>query len=127
MVRWATPVTHFRRTATRDGVRIGDIELSEGDKVVLWYRSANRDQDVFDEPHRFDITKPREAPPLTFGFGAHFCIGANLARAELAETFTYLAPRMPGLRLAGEPVYGPVTGIYAIESLPLAWRASPVG
>jgi len=58
---------------------------------------------------------------MTFGFGAHFCIGHNLARAELAETFTYLAPRTPGLRITGEVRYGPVTGIYGLDFLPLAW------
>ena len=118
------PITPFTARIATEDVDVRDVTFPKGTVLFVCAATANRDKDAFEEPHRFDITKPREAPPLTFGFGAHFCIGANLARAELAETFTYLAPRMPELRLAGEPVYGPVTGIYAIESLPLAWHVA---
>ena len=72
----------------------------------------------------FDVAANRDARVLTFGAGAHFCLGANLARAELEEALAFLAPRLPGLRLAGPPVLGGVEGIYGIDSLPLAWSAS---
>jgi methyl-branched lipid omega-hydroxylase len=103
IVRWATPVIHFRRTVTRDGVRIGDHEFSEGDKVVLWYASANRDEAVFDEPYRFDL---RRNPNDHVGFGGpgpHFCLGAHLARREIAVMFRELLGRMPDIHAVGEP------------------------
>ncbi len=84
--------------------------------------TANRDPQVFEEPERLDITKDRgTSSVLTFGFGAHYCVGAYLARAEMVEAFRHLAPRTPDLHLDGEPVLGPTTGIYAVESLPLSW------
>jgi cytochrome P450 len=71
----------------------------------------------------FDITAERPgARLLTFGAGVHFCLGANLARAELEEALTHLAPRMPGLRLDGEPGFGTIQGIYGMTSLPIAWE-----
>jgi len=70
----------------------------------------------------FDITAARDGRLFTFGAGAHFCLGANLARAELEEALTFLAPRMPGLALDGEPVLGGVQGIYGVETLPLRWN-----
>jgi cytochrome P450 len=104
IVRWATPVIHFRRTVTQDGARIGDKVFSEGDKVVLWYASANRDAAVFDDPYRFDV---RRTPNDHLGFGGpgpHFCLGAHLARREITVMFRELFRRMPDLQAAGEPV-----------------------
>jgi cytochrome P450 len=103
IVRWATPVIHFRRTVTRDGVRLGDQEFSEGDKVVLWYGSANRDEEVFDEPNRFDLARK---PNVHVGFGAagpHFCLGAHLARREMTVAFGELFRRLPDIHSVGEP------------------------
>jgi cytochrome P450 len=72
----------------------------------------------------FDITADRgRAKPLTFGAGPHFCLGANLARAELQEAFTFLPPRMPGLRLDGEPEYDTPLGLYGMQRLPVRWDA----
>jgi cytochrome P450 len=84
--------------------------------------SANRDPAAYEEPERFDITADRgRAKPLTFGAGPHFCLGANLARAELQEALMFLAPRMPNLRLEADPVYDTPLGIYAVNELRLSF------
>jgi cytochrome P450 len=92
--------------------------------------TANRDLPAGEgDPDRFDITAERGhrskigQRALTFGAGMHYCVGANLARVELEEALAYLAPRMPGLQLAGEPVYGGITGIYGLAELPLRFAA----
>ncbi|HVM08681.1 MAG TPA: cytochrome P450 [Acidimicrobiales bacterium] len=103
LVRWATPVIHFRRTVTQDGVRIGDQEFSEGDKVVLWYASANRDEDVFDDPFRFDVGRTPNDHVGFGGPGPHFCLGAHLARREMSVMFRELFRRVPDIRSVGEP------------------------
>jgi cytochrome P450 len=82
--------------------------------------TANRDPEEYDEPESFDITADRgRTKPLSFGAGPHFCLGANLAKAELEEAFAFLAPRMPGLELDGEPVYDTPLGVYGLLELPL--------
>jgi cytochrome P450 len=94
---------HFRRTVTRDGVRLGDQEFSEGDKLVLWYGSANRDEDVFDDPYRFDVAREPN-PHIGFGgAGPHFCLGAHLARREMTVAFGELFRRLPDIHAVGEP------------------------
>jgi cytochrome P450 len=103
MLRWASPVVHMRRTVTRDGVRLGNKEFVKGDKVVLWYTSANRDEEVFENPYNFDITRDPN-PHLAFGApGPHFCLGAHLARLELDVAFRELFTRYPDIRAVGEP------------------------
>jgi cytochrome P450 len=103
LVRWASPVLHMRRTVTRDGVRLGDQEFAEGDKVVLWYRSANQDEDYFTDPTAFDVTREPN-PHVTFGSaGPHHCLGANLARLELAVAFRTLFQLLPDIRAVGSP------------------------
>ncbi len=100
ILRWATPVLHFRRTATRD-VELRGQQIKAGDKVVTWYISANRDEEVFDDPYRFDVTrKPNDH--VTFGPGGpHFCLGAHLARLETKILFQELLPRLASIELAG--------------------------
>lgn len=116
------PITPFTARIARQEVVLRDVVFPEGTVLFVCAATANRDPAAFDEPDRFDITKDRgRASVLTFGFGPHFCVGAYLARAEMVETFNHLAARTPGLRLDGEPVLGPTTGIYAVESLPLSW------
>ncbi|MFF3574817.1 cytochrome P450 [Nocardia jiangxiensis] len=103
MLRWASPVVHMRRTVARDGIRLGDKEFSKGDKLVLWYTSANRDESVFDDPYTFDIARDPN-PHLAFGGpGPHFCLGAHLARLELTVAFRELYTRYPDIRAVGEP------------------------
>jgi cytochrome P450 len=116
------PITPFTARIAREEVVLRDVTIPEGTVVFVCAATGNRDPRVFEEPQRFDITKDRgSSSVLTFGFGAHYCVGAYLARAELEEAFRYLAPRTPALALDGEPVLGPTTGIYAVESLPLSW------
>ena len=100
MLRWVTPVIHFRRTATTNAEIRGQT-IRRGDKVVMWYPSANRDEDMFERPDVFDVRrKPNEH--LAFGEGQHFCLGAWLARLELRVMFEELL-RRPTLELAGRP------------------------
>ena len=116
------PITPFTARIAKEDVELRDVLFPAGTVLFVCAATANRDPSVFEDPQRFDITKDRgSAAPLTFGFGAHYCVGAYLARAELVETFKHLAPRTPELRLDGDPVLGPTTGIYAVESLPLSW------
>jgi cytochrome P450 len=103
LVRWSSPVLHMRRTVTRDGVRLGDQEFAQGDKVVLWYRSANQDERYFTDPTAFDITREPN-PHVTFGSpGPHHCLGANLARLELSVAFRTLFELLPDIRAVGGP------------------------
>lgn len=100
-LRWASPVYHFRRTATRD-VELGGKLIREGDKVVLWFASGNRDADVFPDPYRFDVTR-QNIDHVTFGKGSpHFCLGNSLARLEMRVMFEELLPRLADIRLTGE-------------------------
>ncbi len=100
LLRWASPVMHFRRTATRDIELRGQL-IKEGDKVVTWYISANRDEEVFPDPYRFDVTrKPNDH--VTFGPGGpHFCLGAHLARLETKILFQEMIPRLNSIELVG--------------------------
>lgn len=99
MLRWVTPVMYFRRTATRDTELRGQ-KIKEGDKVVMYYTSANRDEDVFANPDVFDIARaPNEH--MAFGGGQHFCLGASLARLEIRIIFEELLRRLPDIELAG--------------------------
>ena len=122
IVRWATPVIHFRRTATRD-TEIAGQPIAEGDKVVLWYNSANRDESKFDRPRtRFDV---RAHPNAHVGFGAggpHFCLGANLARREITVMFDEIFRRLPELRVTGEPDILQSNFINGIKRMPCAWK-----
>jgi cytochrome P450 len=116
MVRWATPVMNFRRTATRD-VELAGMPVSEGDKVALFYSSANRDELVFDAPERFDITRDPN-PHVGFGGGGpHFCLGFFLARTQLRSIFDELLHRLPDLEV-GEPEYIPGSFIHGVKRLP---------
>jgi cholest-4-en-3-one 26-monooxygenase len=99
MLRWVSPVMHFRRTAIRDTVIRGQ-PVRAGDKIVMYYISANRDEDIFPEPDRFDVGRtPNEH--VAFGIGEHFCLGSNLARLEIRVMFEELLRRLPDMELAG--------------------------
>ena len=102
ILRWASPVLFFRRNCTRD-IELGGQLIREGEKISLWYISGNRDEAVFDEPFRFDITRDPN-PHIAFGGGGpHFCLGAQLARLEIKLLFRELAGRVPRLQSLGEP------------------------
>ncbi|MEZ5270108.1 MAG: cytochrome P450 [Microthrixaceae bacterium] len=118
MVRWATPVHHFRRTATRD-TELRGKKIKAGDKVVMWHVSANRDEEIFDEPFRFDIQRSPNEPIAFGGGGAHFCLGANLARAELRIIFREILRRMPAIAPAGPPQLLRSNFINGVKHLPV--------
>jgi cytochrome P450 len=101
LIRWASPVYHFRRTASRD-VELGGAQIREGDKVVMWFASGNRDETVFEDPYTLDLTRtPNDH--VTFGKGGpHFCLGSALARMEITLMFEALLPRIKSIELAGE-------------------------
>jgi cytochrome P450 len=111
------PVVPFTARIVLEDVEHRGVVFPAGTIVAVCAERANREQDG----EAFDITAERDPKLFTFGAGAHFCLGANLARAELEEALTFLAPRMPGLAVDGEPHLGGVEGIYGIESLPLRW------
>jgi cytochrome P450 len=102
---------------------VDDYEVPAGTMVALSTAAANHDPAVHAAPERFDLTVDRD-PPLTFGGGPHYCLGANLARAEMQEALAVLAARMPAVRLAGEPAWRPRTGIFGPTELPLAFDAA---
>ncbi len=100
MIRWATPVMYFRRTLTRD-LDFHGVQMKENDKVAIYYSSANRDEDVFDDPFQFDVGRfPNDH--LAFGYGQHFCLGASLARLEMKVFFQELLRRVNGMTAEGE-------------------------
>ncbi|HUS20457.1 MAG TPA: cytochrome P450 [Aeromicrobium sp.] len=102
VIRWATPVTSFQRTALED-VELGGVQIKAGQRVGLFYASANHDEDVFEDPHKFNILRDPN-PHLAFGgHGAHYCIGANLARTEIRMIFDALADYAPNIVRTGEP------------------------
>jgi cytochrome P450 len=117
IVRWATPVIHFRRTAAED-TELGGKKIKAGDKVVLWYNSANRDEQMFADPYRFDLSRQ---PNEHVGFGAggpHFCLGANLARREIAIMFEELFRALPDIEISGEPSMLLSAFIHGIKRMP---------
>jgi cytochrome P450 len=128
IVRWATPVIHFRRTATRD-TEIGGQRIRAGEKVVMFYNSANRDEAVFANPHRFDV---RRSPNDHLGYGGpgpHFCLGAHLARREITVMFRELFRRLPDLEVTGDAAYLLSFFIHGIKHLPCSFtpRARAAG
>jgi cytochrome P450 family 142 subfamily A polypeptide 1 len=107
-IRWISPISNMRRTATRD-VELHGQTIHEGDEVLLLYGAANRDDRVFTDPEGFDVTRPHNHH-VAFGFGTHFCLGASLARLELRVLFEELLRRFPDYRLVGpEPEIVPAT------------------
>jgi cholest-4-en-3-one 26-monooxygenase len=121
IVRWATPVINFRRTATRDVV-VGGQAVKTGQKVVMFYNSANRDERAFTDPFRFDVLR---TPNEHFGFGAggpHFCLGANLARREIRVMFEEVLRRLPDIEITREPDMLQSNFIHGIKRMPCAWH-----
>ncbi len=103
IVRWASPVIHMRRLALED-TRVGEIDIPAGDKVVMWYWSANRDERVFEGGHTFDVTRSNAKAQVGYGAGGpHFCLGANLARREITMMFQEIFRWLPDLEITSEP------------------------
>lgn len=121
MLRWWTPVMVFRRTATTD-VELSGTQVRAGDKVVVSFTSANRDERVFGDPDRFDVRRSPN-PHLSFGHGPHFCLGAQLARAQMRALFAELLRRTRTLELDGEPVLLRSNFQRGVKRLPVRWTA----
>ncbi|HVW32696.1 MAG TPA: cytochrome P450 [Acidimicrobiia bacterium] len=117
MIRWASPVNYMSRTATRD-VKFHGAPIRRGDKVALLYASANRDEAAFTDPGRFDVRREPNHH-LAFGFGAHFCLGATLARIELRALLDVMVPRIGALEPAGEPRRVRSSFLNGLKELPL--------
>jgi cytochrome P450 len=121
-LRWASPVYHFRRTATRD-VELGGKQIKAGDKVVMWFASGNRDEEIFEDPYRFDVTRTN-VDHLTFGKGSpHVCLGNALARMEIRLMFTELIPRLASIELNGEVTRVRSNFINGIKKFPVRVQA----
>jgi cytochrome P450 len=116
------PIAPFTARITLEDVEFRDVLFPQGTLVFACAHTANRDPAEYAAAEEFDIRAPRErGRPLTFGAGPHFCLGANLARAELQEALAFLPSRMPGLALDGEPVYDTPMGVYGLLELPVRW------
>ena len=119
------PITPFTARILHEDVEHRDVLFPAGTVVMVCAFTGNRDLGTETESERFDITAERgRTKPLTFGAGPHFCLGANLARAELQEALAFLAPRLSGLALDGEPQFDSITGIYGLRALPVRFATA---
>jgi cytochrome P450 len=121
ILRWSSPVLHFRRTAVED-VDVGGQRVRAGEKVVVWYRSANQDEREFTDPLSFDVTRTPNRH-LAFGLGPHFCLGAHLARLELKVMLEALYGRLPDFATTGPRTILPSSFLNAVTVLPAAFSA----
>jgi len=119
MIRWVTPVKAFMRTAAEDTV-LHDVSIAAGDSLLLSYASANRDEEAFDDPFRFDINREPNKH-VAFGYGVHFCLGAALARMEVTKFFSELLPRLKSIEFAGEPELVATTFVGGLKHLPIRY------
>jgi cytochrome P450 len=120
ILRWTTPVNYMARTVTED-CRFRGRDFAKHDTLVLFYASANRDEDVFDAPFEFRIDRASN-PHLAFGIGEHFCMGANLARRSAAALFAELLPRLDHVELRGEPERTASAFVAGLKHLPIGYR-----
>jgi cytochrome P450 len=120
MIRWVTPVKEFMRTAAED-TTVRGVPITAGESVLLSYVSGNRDEDVFDDPFRFDVGRDPNKH-LAFGYGVHFCLGAALARMEVNSFFTELLPRVKSLELTGVPQFVATTFVGGLKHLPVRYQ-----
>jgi cytochrome P450 len=122
IVRWTSPVMHFERVATKD-TEIRGQKIKAGEEVCLWYPSANRDEEKFENGDSFDVGRsPNEH--IAFGKGEHFCLGANLARLEIRVIFEELMKRIPDMELAGPPDKLRSNFLNGIKRMPVTFAPS---
>jgi cytochrome P450 len=119
MIRWVTPVKEFMRTATAD-TEVRGVPIAKGESVYLAYVSGNRDEEVFDDPFRFDVSRDPNKH-VAFGYGVHFCLGAALARMEISSFFSELIPRLESIELAGTPELVATTFVGGLKHLPIRY------
>jgi cytochrome P450 len=125
MIRWATPVKEFMRTAAED-TTVRGVPIAAGESLLLSYVSANRDEDVFSDPFRFDVGRDPNKH-LAFGYGVHFCLGAALARMEVNSFFAELLPRLKSIELNGDPEYVATTFVGGLKHLPVRYSLRSAG
>jgi cytochrome P450 len=119
MIRWVTPVKEFMRTA-REDTTVRGVPIAAGESVLLSYASANRDEDVFDDPFRFDVGRDPNKHNA-FGYGVHFCLGAALARMEVNSFFSELIPRLESIELTSEPAHIATIFVGGLKHLPIRY------
>ena len=119
MIRWVTPVKEFMRTAAED-TTVRGMPIAAGDSMLLSYVSGNRDEDIFDDPFRFDVGREPNKH-LAFGYGVHFCMGAALARMEVNSFFSELLPRLKSIELTGDPELTATTFVGGLKHLPVRY------
>jgi cytochrome P450 len=122
MIRWTTPVKEFMRTAA-ENTAVHGVPIAAGDSLLLSYVSANRDEDVFSDPFRFDVGRDPNRH-LAFGYGVHFCLGAALARMEVNSFFAELVPRLKSIELSGDPQHVATTFVGGLKHLPVRYSLS---
>ena len=115
-IRWQTPLAHMRRTATRD-VELGGKTIKKGDKVVMWYASGNRDEEVIENPNAYIIDRERPRQHLSFGFGIHRCVGNRLAELQLRILWEEILVRFPTIKVVEEPKRVPSNFVKGYESM----------
>jgi cytochrome P450 len=121
-IRWASPVKHFMRSATRD-TKIRDQDIRAGDRLMLCYPSGNRDEEVFRNPQLFDIERfPNRH--ISFGFGPHMCLGMHLAKLELRILFEELLPHLESIELNGKPKNVQTNFVGGLKSLPIRFTTA---
>lgn len=123
VVRWTTPVNYMKRVLLQDA-EVRGTKLRKGEELAMFYGSANRDEHVFDDPFRFDITRDPN-PHLGFGTGEHFCLGAHVARLSSRALFLELARRIESIELAGEPRHIASSFVVGLKTLPIRYRLRP--
>jgi cytochrome P450 len=121
IIRWVSPVKHFTRTAYTP-YRLHDQEFDVGDLVYMCYPSANRDERVFEDPYQFDVGRENASQHLAFGFGAHFCLGAQLARIQIRALLTELVPRLKSIALDGPPELVPSISASGPKTMPIRYE-----
>jgi cytochrome P450 len=121
LIRFVSPVKHFMRTALEE-FTLGDVKFSPGDRLLLSYASANRDDEVFTDPFRLDVQRDNALRQLAFGFGPHFCLGAHLARLEIRALFKELLGRLDHIELAGEPRWTHSYFVQGPKSVPINYQ-----
>jgi len=120
ILRWTAPVRHFMRTAQAD-TELAGVTIARGDWLYLSYLAGNLDPSVFDDPLRFDVARANADRHIAFGYGIHFCLGAQLARMELRSLFGQLVPRLASLELAGEPRSAKTTFVGGHKTVPIRY------
>jgi cytochrome P450 len=121
MIRWTSPVRHFLRYAQAD-TTVGDVEIPAGERVLLSYPSANRDESVFDDSMRFDITRPDAEDLISFGIGAHYCLGSQFARRELRSFLPRMLARIDDIEPAGDAQWAQASFVGGVKHLPIRYR-----